>query len=135
MSSKSQHNHWLHLEVKHLIVWHNQKSDPYCEIKNMVPKIPQSWLNHTLYWLVTVLMWCRNVKPEIYKYRYASLTAVKNLLKLTFLSIVVYYLFLYDFLDNFKNRLNNKASKSEQSWIPSENDAYSSKHVKKMKVK
>ena len=80
-SSKAQHNHWLQIEVKQLVVPHNQQADRDCDIKSQVSKRPYSRLNHTLDWLVAVILWCRNVKPTIYESRSASLTVINNLLK------------------------------------------------------
>ena len=55
-SLKTQHNHWLWLKAKHLFMRPNQQADPYFDIKILVPKTPSSRLNHTLDWLVIVLL-------------------------------------------------------------------------------
>ena len=77
--SKTQHTHWIWIEVKHLIVYPNQQVDRHCEINSLVYKTPCLGINHTLYWLVTVLVWYRTVKPEDCEVRSDSFTAVKNL--------------------------------------------------------
>ena len=77
---KTQYNHWLRPEFKHLVVRMNQQANPDYYIKSLVPKMPHSRLKHTLYSLVTVMLWCRNMKSMNYDGRSASLTMIKNLL-------------------------------------------------------
>ena len=76
--SKIQQNKWLWIQVKHLVVRPSQQADQHCEINRLVPNMPFSLLNHTIYWLVTVMLWFSNVKPDHYKGGSASFAVVNN---------------------------------------------------------
>ena len=68
--SKTQHTHWIWIEFKHLLVYPNQQVDRHCEINSLVYKTPFLGINHTLYWLVTVLLWFKTWNryiTEVYK--------------------------------------------------------------------
>ena len=54
---------------KNLLMRPNQQEDKICEINSLVPRMPCSQLNHTIYWLVTVMLWCCYKKPMNYKGR------------------------------------------------------------------
>ena len=79
--SKCQSDNCFRPEYKHLVIWRNQQAYTNCEIKLFVPKTSSSYLNHILYWYVTVLLWCSNVKLEIYIRRSTYITAFNNLFK------------------------------------------------------
>ena len=76
--SKIQHDHWIRLEVNHLVVQPNQKSNCHYDINRLVYNIPFLCINHILDWLVTVLLWCRNLKPMYYELMSVYFTEVKN---------------------------------------------------------
>ena len=61
-SLKAQHNERLRIEFKHLVIHPNQQSDTNCDIIILVANTPWSRLNHMLEWLVTVMLWCNNIK-------------------------------------------------------------------------
>ena len=75
----TQHCHWLQIKVKHLLVCPNQKSDHHCDINRLVTRTLHLRINHVLYWMYTVLLCCRNVKPTGFEGRYASFTYFKKL--------------------------------------------------------
>ena len=77
---KTKHVHWLRIEIKHLTMQPNKQAYSNCEIKILVPKTPGLRLNHMLDWLVTVMLWCSNMKPNHYKHSSASFTMVNKLL-------------------------------------------------------
>ena len=55
--SKTQNNHWINIDVKHLVVRPNQQADTNCEVKILVIKTPRSRLVQTVDWLDTVMFW------------------------------------------------------------------------------
>ena len=71
-------NHWCRLNIKDLIVLKNQQDGHNCEIRIFVPRMHLSQLIHMLGWMVTVMMWCSNLKQVDYKVRSASFTATNN---------------------------------------------------------
>ena len=77
--SMTQNYHLCQLKFKHLLLRPNKQYYLNCDINILLPRTPRSWLNHTLDWLVTVILWCRNVKLMYYKGRNASLTSINNL--------------------------------------------------------
>ena len=77
--SKTQNIHWLNIDFKYLLVPHNQQGGNNCEIYILVPNTSLSRLNHRLYWMVTVLLWCRNLKPKDYEGRSTLFTALNKL--------------------------------------------------------
>ena len=78
-SSNTQNDQWLWIEVKQLIMRRNKQADTDCDINRLVPSTPHSWLYHTLDWLVTVLLWCRNMIPMDCEGMSASFTEINNL--------------------------------------------------------
>ena len=72
-------DHWPCLKFKHLFMQKDQQDDPNIYINSLVPSTAHLRINHTLDLMVTVLLWCSNVKPMAFKGRSASFTAVNNL--------------------------------------------------------
>ena len=72
----NDHGWWI--KVKHLPVRPNQQNNSNCERNNLVPTTPRSRLNHTILWLVTVLVWFSYVKKKNYEGIPSSFTAVNN---------------------------------------------------------
>ena len=58
----------------------NQQANHRCEINNLVPRMPLSQINHTIYCLVIVIFWFRSVKLMDWWSRYNSFTEFNNLL-------------------------------------------------------
>ena len=74
---------WLKKKFKdkQLLVQKNQQANHHFKINRLVPRIPRSFLNHMIDWLVTVMLWCRNVKPTGYRGWYIYITEVNDLFR------------------------------------------------------
>ena len=46
--SKTQQNHWLHININHLIVCPNEQSEHHCEINTLESKNPRLCLHHII---------------------------------------------------------------------------------------
>ena len=113
--SKKQHDQWIRLEVKNLVIQMNQQDGTDCDIKILVQKTPNPQLNHMLDWMLTVLLWCRNMKLMGYKGSYAfpsqkSTTCWDE----TVILAMDYYLCLI-FVILFENCFNNEACAFKKS--------------------
>ena len=93
----TQNDHWYKIEDKELLVWPNQQEYPKCDINSLVTRTSRSRINHTLDWMVTVLLWCRNMKPVYFKDGSNSLTSVNKLWRKNW-PFVAWLLTLFDMI-------------------------------------
>ena len=76
----------LRSENNNIFVHPNQQEDHNNGINILVTRMQYSRINNTIYWMVTVMLWCSYVKPNHYKVSPPYFILVKNSMKKTGIS-------------------------------------------------